>query len=271
MKHILLLTDFSESARNAIDYATAFWSEEVCTFHLLHVVRSGYYTTESLISGEANADIYESLLSTSKTRLETLYESLSKTNNNSKHQFKAHLDHDSFIAAINQLIEKESIEVVVLGSNGASNVSEVFFGSHALKVMRHLEHNVLVVPEHFNFSPVKQILVLIDSKDDLNQNQIQRIEALSQSLKSHIHLLCMNFEDATLEALVTTKFTAKVHLVNIKEVPIEYATSTYIQANNINMLVMLGQMEGFVDRLKGSSGKTRVSKLYQLPILLLRE
>ena len=271
MKHILLLTDFSESARNAINYATAFWSEEVCTFHLLHVVRSGSYTTESLISGEANADVYESLLSTSKTRLEALYQSLSKTNSNSKHQFKAHLDHDSFIAAINQLIEKESIEVVVLGSNGASNVSEVIFGSHALKVMRHLEHNVLIVPDKFVFNPIKQLLVLLDSKDELSSLQAKRLEDLSKALSSQIHVLCIDYREDMVEERLNGKFTSKITLTTINDVPMEYATSTYIQANNIDMLVMVGQMEGFVDRLKGNTGKTRVSKLYQLPILLNRE
>jgi len=210
-------------------------------------------------------------MSTSKTRLETLYQSLSKTNSNSKHQFKAHLDHDSFIAAINQLIEKESVEVVVLGSNGASNVSEVIFGSHALKVMRHLEHNVLIVPDNFDFNPIKQLLVLLDSKDELSSLQAKRVEDLSIEMNCHIHVLCIDFKKDLVEERINGKFTSKITLTTISDVPIEYATSTYIQANNIDMLVMVGQMEGFVDRLKGNTGKTRVSKLYQLPILLIRE
>ena len=73
------------------------------------------------------------------------------------------------------------------------------------------------------------------------------------------------------EERLNGKFTSKITLRTINDVPMEYATSTYIQANNIDMLVMVGQMEGFVDRLKGNTGKTRVSKLYQLPILLNRE
>ena len=120
-------------------------------------------------------------------------------------------------------------------------------------------------------NPIKQLLVLLDSKDELSSLQAKRLEDLSRALSSQIHVLCIDFEEEMVKEQIEGKFSSKIHITNINDVPMEYATSTYIQANNIDILVMVGQMESFVDRLKGNTGKTRVSKLYQLPILLIRE
>ena len=51
MKKILLPTDFSDSAWNAITYAMDFFKNEVCTFYLLHAYTPAFYRMDYILGG----------------------------------------------------------------------------------------------------------------------------------------------------------------------------------------------------------------------------
>jgi nucleotide-binding universal stress UspA family protein len=271
MKRILLLTDFSEAAHNAIDYAQKLWANFDCEFHLLHVVISGSYTTESLLSSGTNEDIYSSLLKSTKEEMVKTLKQISEANTNPKHHFKSHLDHDLFIDAIDQVVLKEHIDVVVLGSNGASDVKEVLFGSHSLKVMRQLPHNVLVIPDEYEFIPVNRLLLVLDDQDQLNDSLISRLHELKNNLNADLHILGVNLSSDSNDAMIEKEFGRDVSYKKVEGVPLEYAASTYLQTKDISFIILIGEMAGFIDRLRGRQGKTKLSKLYTSPLFLIRD
>ncbi len=51
-KRILIPTDFSKNALNAIRYALELYKKEPCEFYFLNVFRVDYYTTDTLIVPE---------------------------------------------------------------------------------------------------------------------------------------------------------------------------------------------------------------------------
>jgi nucleotide-binding universal stress UspA family protein len=270
MRRILLLTDFSEAANNAMAYAQNFWADFDCQFHLMHVISSGGYTTESLLAGNPNEDLYTALLKKAKSKLKKTFEALEAQNTNPRHHFKYHVDHDVFLDAVHQLVTKESIDVVVLGSNGASNVKEVLFGTHALNTMRRLPHNILVVPDGFKYQPIERFLLLLDTQDRLNELHVSRITDLVNTLEVDLHILSVNPLDKSNDQLIEKVFESVATHHKINDVPLEHAASTYVQTHGISLILMVGEMAGFVDRLRGNQGKTNLSKLYQTPLFLIR-
>ena len=63
MKKIILPTDFSENAFNAICYAVQLFKEETCTFYLVNTYTPAIYQTEYLLQSPGQiglGDIYQS-------------------------------------------------------------------------------------------------------------------------------------------------------------------------------------------------------------------
>jgi nucleotide-binding universal stress UspA family protein len=270
MKRILLLTDFSEAAANAISYAQQLWKSEVCEFHLMHVVNANAYTTESLFAEKASASIHASLLSGPKQQLEELQKRLNSQNTNTKHSFKSHLDHDGFLEAIAQQAGQITIDFLVLGSNGASNIKEKLFGSHALQVMRQLPYKTLVVPDSYRFQNINKVLLLLAAGDQLSAQHISHIHQFLSCFDTELHILSIDRQESLNLQPFQKFFEGKLHYHEVAEVPFEHAASTYVQTNNISLVLLTGPMSDFTARILGKNNKTKWCQLYKTPLMLIK-
>ena len=69
MKNILLLTDFSKNAQNAIDYALQFFLGEDLNFYILNVHKSSSYTMGDLMTTSPGSSVYDSIIKNPKAKL----------------------------------------------------------------------------------------------------------------------------------------------------------------------------------------------------------
>ena len=60
MKKILLPTDFSDNAWNAIEYALKLFKDEVCTFYLLNTYTPAVYNIEYVLVNPAQFGLVDS-------------------------------------------------------------------------------------------------------------------------------------------------------------------------------------------------------------------
>ncbi|HZJ19261.1 MAG TPA: universal stress protein [Pricia sp.] len=84
-KPILLPTDFSSNARNAIDYAIYLFEKTECTFHILHTFEvdvSGFGRT----MGKArDTRVYRAMKETSEKGVKRIVDELTSKNQNLRH------------------------------------------------------------------------------------------------------------------------------------------------------------------------------------------
>ena len=161
MKKILLLTDFSENSINAMDYALKLFKNDFCDFFVLNVQSSLHYASDDLMASKSGESLYDVLISEHKTKLKRIVDYLKLNANERLHTFKPIVDYDLFVEAVKQTIEKENIEYVVMGTNGASNLREAIMGSNALKILRHVNCNTLVVPEGYTYNQPNTIVLAL--------------------------------------------------------------------------------------------------------------
>ncbi len=90
MKTIILPTDFSKNAYNAITYALKLFKDEPCRFYLLNTYTPAIYESEYILHSPGQiglGDIYQSL---SMENLEDLKKKLEGEFKNPKHTFDTH-------------------------------------------------------------------------------------------------------------------------------------------------------------------------------------
>ena len=85
MKNILILTDFSDNALNALKYAQQLFTTTRCNFYLLHVSDFIHYPIDSSYTDDNSVAI--AAISPSKKQLNDLIKTVEKKSVNINHHY----------------------------------------------------------------------------------------------------------------------------------------------------------------------------------------
>jgi hypothetical protein len=88
-------------------------------------------------------------------------------------------------------VREQSIDIIIMGSHGASGIKEFFIGSNAEKVVRHASVPVLVLKDYFK-GPITNIVfphtLDLENQDDL----VTKVKALQSFFKAKLHVVWIN-------------------------------------------------------------------------------
>lgn len=194
MKRILLPTDFSELSNNAIEYALSLFADEDCEFHILNVYRVPYMTNEELLENDAQqlAIVETQLYEASQRALKELVSRLKK---NKRHKFHTISDYNFFINSVKQNVEEKNIDLIVMGTKGATGAKEIFLGSNTGDVLMKTDCNVIAVPEYSVYKAPEEIVLPTDFKIKYEKSDLQPLVKLAKMNDSRIRVLHFSESD----------------------------------------------------------------------------
>lgn len=136
IKHVLLATDFSEASHSPLTFAVAMARGYGATIHALHVV-----TPEaSLCATPENAAAFEEMEESLQSEMAKVSSCLSGVTNDTAIERAV-----SVLAAVEDWIEKNHIDLVVVGTQGRTGVRKLLMGSTAEAIFRHAHVPVLTI------------------------------------------------------------------------------------------------------------------------------
>jgi nucleotide-binding universal stress UspA family protein len=112
-------------------------------------------------------------------------------------------------AKISEVVKEHNIDLIVMGTHGASGFEEFFMGSTAAKVVNLSPCPVITIPEGFKLSGIKSIVLPIDETMHSRQ-KVRTILPLASKCKSVIHVLGLIQSDDKTDI---AKFNIKVDSV----------------------------------------------------------
>lgn len=199
MKNILLPTDFSVNSMNAITYAMRFFEHWECDFYILNVQKVSEYVSDDLMAGSKTDSVYDSIARDNKEEVTKLVKKLSKQYKSQSFSFHGLIDYDDLVSAVDQAIQSHSIDLIIMGSNGATGAKEVLFGSNTLHVIRKIDSPTLIVPQHYKFVNIERVLFSTVVHKDFAVTQITAFKKLLDMHRSQLLILELD-EDALLSA-----------------------------------------------------------------------
>lgn len=274
MKNILLLTDFSENSINAMRYALKLFKEDHCNFLVLYVESSTSYISDDLMLA-GNQSIYDALLKKSNTKLEKIIIDLKHEFNNEKFKFTKIVDHDVFTDAVNQVITAKAIDLIVMGTNGATGAKEVVFGSNTINVIRKVECPTLVIPDGFKYRIPNSILLPLDEFDSLSGTVFTDILKFTKRFGEKLHVLRVNsnneatsetFKDQDHLNYFFKETDYEYHVVN--KIPMDHVINSYTQTHPIDLTALMVQKEGLIERIFMGSPTSQISSKIEVPLLI---
>lgn len=274
MKQILLLTDFSNNSKNAINYALQLFENQTCHFFVLHIPTTSVYRTSDLMT-VGNKSIYDSLVKKAKQKLDKFVKTLETDSKNENASFESIVDYDVLTDSVNQIIESKKIDIVVMGTNGVTGAKEVVFGSNTINVIRKVDFTTLVIPKGFQYRNPEKILLPLDPFDSLNSPTFLDLHKFAKNHKSSIHILRINPKNETSneeekdQESMDNLLKDTVHTYHkISHVPLHYAVDTYLQSHSIDLIALLIQKETTFDRFFLESSTKKLSYSLRVPILI---
>ena len=278
MNTILLPTDFSKSSKNAIKFALDFFKGHTCSFYFLNIQKASDYITAEVRSASPKNSVYDAVIADNKQELSSLVDSFEKIYSSEDYTFHKKVDYDDFVDAIKQSISLYSIDLIIIGTNGATSAKEVLFGSNTLQVIRQVDCPVFVIPDNYSYKKIESILFSLHHGDILKKEKLQPLFSLIEKQnKTHIHVLDIDddaianpnqLENRNLQG----SFKGKKHTFHaLTGIPTPIAINTFVQLFNISLHAMFVERESFLERFVFGSETSKISYETRVPLLVLHQ
>ncbi|CAM4275753.1 universal stress protein [Zobellia nedashkovskayae] len=189
-KRILVPTDFSKNALNAVRYALDLYAKLNCEFYFLNVFKLENYTTDTLIIPEPGSAEFEVAKAKSEENFVKLLDMLALHHDNPKHIYHTIPTFTFLSAAIKKTISNKDIDLVVMGTKGASGAKGVIFGSNTVKTMEIVsECPVLAVPKEVRFTSPKEIVFPTDFKSVFKRRELRYLIEIAKMHEATVRVL----------------------------------------------------------------------------------
>lgn len=274
MKNILVATDFSNNAYNALFHATKLLKDNPCTFYLLNA----YDEFTPLHSKSAGKDLAQQLKEESNEGLKSVFHRIQLDKVGSKHTFKMISEQGALVDAIVKIVEKKDIDLVVMGNSGRSEIEAIFMGSNALDTIGHVKKcPILTIPKEIDFEPPKDIAFVTDYGRAYDDGLLQPLLLMAKQYDSRIRVMHIN------EAEVLDKYQFMNRSVLLDYLlPFEHtfhwmplfkskatAINTFLQEFAIDMLVMVNYEHSILERMTREPVIKRVAFDLNIPFLII--
>ncbi|WP_179344300.1 universal stress protein [Winogradskyella ursingii] len=186
MHKILVPTDFSEQADNALKVAAMLAKKHNAEIYLLHMMEIPMQQIDPI---NAHSDVPEALffMKLAHKRFEDLMSSDFLEGITVHETVKA----DITFNEIKETCKEFDIDLIVMGSHGASGLKEMFIGSNAEKVVRTSDVPVLVIKNEHKTFDISKFVFASDFQNDNKETYLQAVK-FAKMFGSKIHLLMVN-------------------------------------------------------------------------------
>ena len=277
MKNILLPTDFSKNSINAISYALEFLKNQECQFFILNVQKATSFISDDMMLVDSSTTIYKTLIDAAKKSITNIITTIDEEFDNKKHQFHSIVDYDNFVDSINQVIEKHDIDLIVMGTKGASGISKVLFGSNTVRVMQRCTAPVLAIPDGCKFKKIDHLAFATTNSKEFKIEELEilsKIMSLNNATLQILHLADQNhlvYDAFDNTDFLNTNFSNANHeFIDTPSDDMYNVVHEYIEKNNINMLAIMNKKHSFLERLFTTHLAERFAFKIDVPLLVMQ-
>ena len=278
MKNILLPTDFSENSWNAIKYAIQLFEDELCTFHLFNAYTPVVYDlTYVLMKSPAQFGLRDPIRNASKENLQELKSQiLDEFGTNSNHEFETIARFETLVIGVKELIDERHIDLVIMGTKGATGAKEILFGSNTVQIFREIKCPIIAIPSNFVYVKPQNILFPKDLEVEFNATQLHILKEIAVLQRATVNAMHVS----TGYDLTDGQERNKVMLDSIfKRVGYEFhdfenmeialAIDKFQEMHTVNLLAMINNKRSFFENVFFKNTINQIGFHLSIPFLVM--
>lgn len=273
MKLILVPTDFSPTADNAMKYAMDMAMAMGAKIMLLNMY-------EIPISFSEVPLITVSVEQLNKMSQEKLAEL--KHNIDSITGGKLHVYTESRLGNVAEEVEKVCNTLdpyaVVMGTRGVSGVGQFLLGSNSMSVIKKIDTPVFVIPPGVRFKPFRKVGLATDMENVTERIPVAPIRELVNFFNADLHVLNVDYHErhvtsyTTEESLNLDTMLSDMHpvydMVDNKDV--EEGLNDFAEKNNIDLLITVPKKRHFLEKILEPSTTRKLIYHTMIPLMCIK-
>ncbi|MFK8006304.1 MAG: universal stress protein [Saprospiraceae bacterium] len=263
MKKILVPTDFSDNADNALRYAINIGNYFEAEIQLLHTydVKSttgSFKSVREYIKEDVERDLSDNLRKF-------------KTSILGRTKLQGRGIEGNPIDVICSLATHEKFDLIVMGTQGANGLKGIFLGSNTSGVMKKTTTPLLAVPNNFKYRPIKDIIFPVDSGIIADEDVLKIFLEIATAYKSKIKVVHLETEkvvagyDPGIEYFLK-RIPHSFHRISGSRA-VNEVINDFVYENNSDMLCMIRRERHFWENLFHKSVTTK--EIFDSPVPLL--
>jgi nucleotide-binding universal stress UspA family protein len=275
MKTIIVPTDFSAVATNAMNFAVDMALSINSSILLLHV----YQVPVSMTDVPVVLVSAEELKKSSEEKLEELKNSLTHISSG-KLKIYTEARMGDVVDQLETLCKHVQPFAVIMGTKGATGIERILFGSTTLTTIKHLTWPVIVVPPGKEYGKgIKKIGFACDFRQVVETTPVQFIKQMVKEFNAELHVLNVDYENKQFKPetpeqsmLLHTLFedlNPNYHFIS--HVDIEDGINEFADKNNLDLLITIPKKHKLLESIfKQSSTKQLVTHSH-VPVMCVHE
>lgn len=276
MKKILLPTDFSDNSWNAIIYALQLFKDETCNFFLLNTYTPIFYHMEQVLVASPEMNIENIVRENSERRLEEMKTRMEQEFANPNHTYSSIAAFNTLIGEIDELYRSNVMELIVMGTKGASGLKEVLFGTNTVHTIKNAKCPVLAIPDKFEYEAPHEILFPSDYEVMFTQKQLQPVIDIAANHHARVNVLHVSYGQALSEKQEKNKNKLEAYLKPVSNLfhelsnqDVSDAISNFQLKARINLLVMINNKHSFFENVFFKPKVNQISFHLNIPFLVI--
>ena len=277
MRKIIIPTDFSENAYNALQYAAELFKYERTEFYVLHAYSDEVYDFDGAITSEFLEEYKETVRDKCDRELQNTLDRIQQQYSNPKHSYHSISAFGLLIDEVNDLAEKENADLIITSTRGITNDKKLTFGSNTLQIIKYVQCPVLSIPENFRFTDPQRILFPTNYLLPYQRRELKLVGGIARSFCSEIHMLYVSkLSEITLrqkdnkEAIFEHLYDVKVNEHQEEEMEKTDAIQKLIDELNIDLLILVNSRHSYLENILYSSTIDKIGLHPKIPFLVLQ-
>lgn len=255
---ILVATDFSNEAYNALFYATQLWAEQECEFYILNVYDRFTPLQKKTKHELGEMSKIEKLEKESVVGLTKTFHKINLDVENDLHAFKILSKQGKLGQVVTQMVKNLKIGLVIMGNKGETGTKEIFMGSNTLKVISTLEQcPLLAIPKEVAYKPLKEIAFITDFKKGCTLKTLNPLLSILKVLNAQLKVFHIKEEEFLNATQESNKKLLEMSLMGVEhsfEPMYEFSSKakvidSFIKNREITLFSMVYTKKGFLERL----------------------
>ena len=266
MKKIIVPTDFSDNAANALNYTIEVINRlESAHLTIIHTYRvPNNVNTLVPIEGHMQQNA-ESEMNRVVNRIQPhLAEGI---------VLQTLIKRADAVSTIGKMAN--DYDLVIMGTQGASGLKEIFLGSTTNGVIKHTQTPVLVIPNEYRFKAIENIVLSLDNGTVTDGKGVQLIKQFLKLFKANLMLFHTEenaadkgFDRNVMELFDNPGYSIDFNFIqknvneSIEEMVIDY---------EVDLLCLVRRKRGFLDNIFHQSTTSKAVFHAKIPLLVLHD
>ncbi|MFX0555572.1 universal stress protein [Maribacter sp. CXY002] len=281
MKNILIPTDFSENAWNAIKYALQMFNDEKCTFYFLNTYTPALVSSRFMAASFEGGVLSNAASMLSENGLKEILVKVEDLGPNRKHTYKTISSFSLLVDEVMDTVANYDIDLVVMGTKGATGLEEVFMGSNTVRIIKTVKDcPILAIPNTYEFTRPKEIAFATNFNRFYTKSELKPLVDMAASLGAVVRIVYVQYEIKALSEL--QQFNLSMLRKYLKDV--EHYVHTVSELNSvsktlekfseelgIHLLALLNFQHSYLERLTREPVVSRLAFHSKTPLFVIPE